>query len=197
MQDLTKALEFLIRNLADCFVSLLLIRFYLQAMRIPFRHPLAHFVLTLTNWLVLPLRHVLRAVGRFDTTSILLAWLIAFLMQILISFIYPWHVVLTSPVSLAAFASAAMLELFKISLFLLLSAILCQSVMSWLMPYNPLMPTLSQFTQPWLRPLRRFIPPIDGIDITPWIMSLLILTILGFLVPFAEKIIVAQIIIAA
>ena len=165
MLTLTRALEFLIRNIADFFVLVLLARFYLQALHVSFRHPLARFVLAMTNWIVLPLRRVVPAAGRFDTTTILLAWLIAFLMHVLLFLLAPWNAILSAPLSIVALMGAALLELVKMSLCLLFAAVIGQALMSWIAPYNPLMPVLNTLTNPFLRPLRRFIPPVGGVDI--------------------------------
>ncbi|SFN92831.1 YggT family protein [Formivibrio citricus] len=197
MLTLHKALNFLIRNIAEFFVLLLLVRFYLQAARVSFRHPLAHFVLALTNWIVLPLRRIIPAAGRFDTTSFVLALVCAFLMHILLLLITPWPFILTSPLSLAALLLAAFVELVKMSLYLLFAAIIGQALMSWLSPINPLMPILNALTTPFLRPLRRFIPPIGGIDITPLVVVLLIQLVLNVLIGQLEILILQRVLIAA
>ena len=48
-----------------------LLRLYMQYQRIPFGNPVGRFVFALTDWLVLPLRRVLPALGRLDTASLL------------------------------------------------------------------------------------------------------------------------------
>lgn len=197
MLTLQKTLSFLIRNIAEFFVLLLLVRFYLQAARVSFRHPLAHFVLTLTNWIVLPLRRFIPAAGRFDTTSFVLALACAFVMHILLLLITPWPFILTSPLSLAALLLTAFVELLKLSLYLLFAAVIGQALMTWIAPFNPLMPILNALTTPFLRPLRRFIPPIGGVDITPLILVLLIQLVLNVLISQLEILILQRVLIAA
>lgn len=187
------ALDFLIRNIADFFVLLLLTRFYLQAAKISFRHPLTHFVLAMTNWIVLPVRRMLPAKGRFDTTSLLIALVIAFLMHVLLFLIRPWPIMLASPVTLLALMGASVLELIKMTLYLLLAAVIGQALMSWIAPFNPLMSTLNTLTMPFLRPLRRFIPPIGGVDITPLVMILLIHLLLNVFIPQLEQLILQSV----
>lgn len=55
-------LRFLIKTLSDLFILVVLLRFYLQLARAPFQHPLAQFVMGLTNFAVLPLRRKLPSV---------------------------------------------------------------------------------------------------------------------------------------
>src|SRR5674476_1335940 len=56
-----------------------LLRLYMQYLRIAMSarsgNPLGGFVFALTNWLVLPLRRVLPAIGRLDTSSLVAAYL--------------------------------------------------------------------------------------------------------------------------
>jgi len=55
-------------------------------------------------------------------------------------------------------------------------AILIRVIVSWLNvnPYNPLVSFVYQVTDPILEPLRRIIPPLGMIDITPIIAMLLL-----------------------
>ncbi len=193
----TQTLAFLIRNVADFFVLLLLARLYLLAAKVSFRHPLTHFVLSMTNWIVLPLRRVIPAAGRFDTTSFVLALVLAFLMHALLLAITPWPFILASPLSLLALLVVALLELAKMSLYLLFAAVIGQALMSWISPYNPLMPVLNALTTPFLRPLRRFIPPVGGVDITPFVLILLIQLVLNVLFVQLEPLILQRVLIAA
>ncbi|MBS1154193.1 MAG: osmotic-shock protein [Proteobacteria bacterium] len=193
----TQTMSFLIRNLADFFVLLLLTRLYFQAAKVSFRHPLAHVVLSLTNWMVLPLRRVIPAAGRFDTTSFILAWFFAFLMHLLLLTLSPWPFILASPLSLAALMIAALLELVKMSLYLLFAAVIGQALMSWIAPYNPLMSVLNVLTAPFLRPLRRFIPPVGGVDITPLVLILLIQLLLNVFLSQLEPLVLQRVLIAA
>jgi YggT family protein len=55
-------------------------------------------------------------------------------------------------------------------------AILARVLFSWIRPdpYNPLVRFVVQITDPILRPLQRYIPPIGMLDISPLIALLLI-----------------------
>jgi len=53
-----------------------LLRFYMQWQRIPFGNPVGRFLFAITDWIVLPLRKVLPGYRRFDTSSVLAAYLI-------------------------------------------------------------------------------------------------------------------------
>ncbi|WP_373974583.1 YggT family protein [Chitinibacter sp. SCUT-21] len=190
---LTSVLDFLIRNLLEFLILLLLARFYLQAAKVSFRHPLGQFVLALTNWLVLPVRKLIPPFKTYDSTSMVLAWLIAFGMHSLLLAITPWPFDFSAGASIVALALTATLELVKMSLYLLFAAVIGQALMSWLAPYNPLMPTLTGLTAPFLRPIQKIIPPIGGIDISPLVLILLIQLILGVVIAELEPILLQSV----
>jgi YggT family protein len=62
---------------------------------------------------------------------------------------------------------------------LLTLAIFARAILSWFVrdPYNPLVYWLDRLTDPILEPIRRFVPPIGMMDITP-IIALFLLQIL-------------------
>ncbi|XLM20869.1 YggT family protein, partial [Chromobacterium piscinae] len=76
-------LQFLIKVLSGLFVLVLLLRFYLQVARAPFKHPLCQFVMAATNFLVLPARKLVPSVRNYDTATMLLAWLVCLLARVL------------------------------------------------------------------------------------------------------------------
>lgn len=183
---LANTLTFLIRNLADFFILVLLARFYLQAAQVSLQQPLGRFVLALSNWIVLPLRRILPPVYGYDTASLILAMFCALLMQLLLLAVAPWSFVFSSPMTLLAIGTVSLLEVIKMSLYLLFAAVLAQALLSWITPHSPLQPTLQQLTAPFLRPLRRMIPPVGGVDITPLILLLLIQLLLNIFIAELE-----------
>ncbi|HWP13222.1 MAG TPA: YggT family protein, partial [Ramlibacter sp.] len=70
----------IISFLLDVAIGLLggtcLLRLYMQHQRISFKNPVGRFVFALTDWLVLPLRRILPSMGRWDTASLVAAFLL-------------------------------------------------------------------------------------------------------------------------
>lgn len=62
-------------------------------------------------------------------------------------------------------------------------AILARVLLSWfnVNPYNPIVSFLYQVTEPILGPLRRYIPPLGMIDITPIVAIILLQVVEQFL----------------
>ncbi|KMN83348.1 YggT family protein [Chromobacterium alkanivorans] len=169
-------LRFLIHTLFGLFVLVLLLRFYLQVARAPFKHPLCQFVMAATNFAVLPLRKLVPAMRGYDSATMLLAWLVALLSNVLVTLLSSVPEVFTFPQVWVALSLLSLLEVFKQSLTLLMGSVIVQAVLSWVSPYNPLMPVLDALTRPFLRPFRK--ANVGGVDLSPLVLFLIIQVIL-------------------
>jgi YggT family protein len=184
---LSEMFSFLVRNLAGFFILNLLLRFYLQVVRAPFGHPLAQFTVKLTNFAVLPLRRVIPSLAGYDSATILLAWFCSALMHGLLLALLPLPLNFLAPNAMAGLALLALLTLIQYSLYLLFGAVFVQAVMSWINPYNPLTPLLDALTRPYLAPIRRLLPSLGGLDLSPLVLILVLQMILQFGVTPAES----------
>jgi YggT family protein len=155
---------FLIDTVATFFVVLLLLRFHFQWLRVPFHNPAGAFVLAMTSWLVMPVRRVIPGLRGYDLPTLLLAWLVQAVG------LWAQFAVVGGEPRLAAIATVALVDLLRYSLYLLMFAVLVQAVMSWFRTESPFEPVLQALTRPFLRPLRRFIPPVGGFDLTPLVL---------------------------
>jgi YggT family protein len=77
-----------------------------------------------------------------------------------------------------AVALVALVDLLRYSLYILIGAVIIQVVFSWLNPYTPAAPVLDALTRPFLRPLRRFVPLLGNIDLTPLVLVVLVQVVL-------------------
>ncbi|GAB3244123.1 YggT family protein [Chitinimonas naiadis] len=193
---LQEALAFLVRNLASFFILNLLLRFYLQVARAPFGHPLAQFTVKLTNFIVMPVRRVIPSVAGYDTATLLLAWLGALLMHLILLLLAPYPFDLSNPSTTLGLMALAVLELMKLTLYLMFGAILVQAVLSWVNPYNPLAPLLDKLTRPFLNPIRKLLPAIGGIDLSPFVLLLVLQMVLMFVLAPIEQRVLMYIVIA-
>jgi YggT family protein len=69
----------------------------------------------------------------------------------------------------------------RMAVYIFIGALILQAVLSWINPYSPLAAPAQQLTRPLLDPLRRFIPLISGIDLSPLVAILLLQVVLMFL----------------
>ena len=163
---------FLVDTVVAFFVFLLLARFHFQWLRVPFRNPLGEFVLATTNWCVVPARRVIPGLAGLDLPTLLLAWVLqglGFWIQATIAGAEP---------GVAAIAALAAVDMLRYSLYILVFAIIVQVVFSWINPHAPFAPMFDLLTRPFLRPLRRFVPPIGNIDLTPLVLLVIVQVLL-------------------
>ncbi|NND44958.1 MAG: YggT family protein [Xanthomonadales bacterium] len=158
-----RALTYLVSTLFDLYIVAVLLRLCLQWVRADFYNPLTQFLVRITNPLLLPLRRIIPAIGPLDTASVVLALGLELLSLFIVTQIngitYGW----------LALIVLAITKLLMALLWLYFFLILATVIISWLggKVRHPIIPLMYQLTEPVLRPLRRLIPPIGGLDLTP------------------------------
>ena len=174
----TNAIVFIVNSLAQLYLLVLLLRLLLPWIRINFNNPISQAILRLTSPLVLPVRRLLPPIGRVDTATLV----VAFGIQYLAILIIMWILGRTPAIAPIAVTSIVNLVILTINLFIF--AIIIRIVLSWLGAggsYNPALAIIDAITEPVLRPFRRRIPPIGGLDISP-IFAIILLSALAILV---------------
>lgn len=175
----TALLMQIIQGAFKFFMYLLLLRFWIIAFRLPFRHPLGDFVRVCTGWMTRPFE------GRSTNhlwlmlVPLALAWILSFLLIEIILFVFGFGgfgMTLTVNVALTI-VGASICEVLAALLWLLTIGIIFQSILSWVHPYAPIMPFLIAFSAPVLNPIRRHVPLIGNIDFSP-LIALVIIQIL-------------------
>lgn len=157
------AVLFIINALLTLVVVAFLLRALMPLVRADFRNPLGQAVLQFTDPLVRPLRRVLGPAGRVDVASIVAVLLVQFagtaLLRLVAGAGFSFSVTLLAATRMLA---QTVLSLFSI-------AILAYVVLSWIAPgaYSPATRLLGALCEPLLRPVRRIIPPIAGLDLAP------------------------------
>ena len=162
---------------ASFFSALFVLRFVLQWTRAPFRNPIGHFVITLTNWAAVPLRRVVPGFRGLDLSTLVAAWLIEAAAVVLVLGILGALGVDMVPAALGA----GFIEMLRTVAYVILGATLGLVVLSWVNPYAPLAPVFNAVADPFLRPFQRVVPPIGGIDLSPLFLLLVLQVLLGFL----------------
>src|SRR5918999_1373157 len=157
----------LINTVVVLFVFLLLLRFHFQWLRVPFRNQVGEFVLAATSWMVIPARRVMPGLAGLDLATLLLAWIIQALG------VWVEGEIRGIEFGLVGLVLAALVDLVRYSLYILVAAVIIEVVFSWINPGTPVAPVISALTRPFLRPLRRFVPPIGAFDLTPLVLVVL------------------------
>jgi YggT family protein len=163
---LGQILNLLIDTVASFFATALLARFALQAARAPFRNPLGQFVMAVTNWMVVPARRFVPSAWGYDSASLVLAWAWQVL-NIALMTLLTAHAFSLALMPVVGVLLIALLEVFKIGLYLIMGVVLISAIFSWINPYAPLADLFNSLSRPWLQPFRKLIPPVGGVDLTP------------------------------
>jgi YggT family protein len=171
---------FLLKSLAQFLSILLLMRFFMQLFRVSFNNQVGTFVVQLTNWAVLPLRRVLPGVFGLDLSSLLPAYLLQAIVLFAALSLQTGLTVLMPGSLVVEILFGSLLALLRTSIYLLIGLLILQAVLSWVNPYSPINRPINQITQVFLGPIRRVVPPIANIDLSPLIAILLAQVVLIF-----------------
>lgn len=171
------ALRYLIDTIFSVFTALFLLRFFLQWARADFYNPISQAIVRITNPLVLPLRRVIPGLGGLDVASLVAALLIQMVALAVMKYLAG-----ASPDWLMLLPAAAI----ALGLFILqglIFLIFISVIVSWFRPdpRNPVVSLLYSLTEPVLRPARRIIPPMGGLDLSPMIVLIVLYVLLIFL----------------
>jgi YggT family protein len=180
---LANALIFVAQVAFGLLTLALLLRFYLQWVRAPYRNPLADFVNALTDFMVRPARRVVPGLWGLDLPTLLLAWLVQLLELLVVLQVRGYRFgaeVGLAAIGIAALAATAVL---KMLIYIVLAATLLQALLSWINPGSPVAPLLDAMTRPFLHLFRRRIPPVGNVDLSP--LLLLVVCQLLLMLPVA------------
>jgi YggT family protein len=171
--------EFLVDAAAAFFVFLLIARFHFQWLHVPFRNPIGEFVVACTNWIVYPARRVVPSLGGLDLASWLAAWLLQGCALYVTLALRGWDAGSRIGAALAGLAALAFVDLLRYSVYILMFAIIVQVILSWVNPYHPFAAVFDAMTRRFLRPLRRIVPSIANVDLSPLVLILLLQVLLS------------------
>src|SRR4051812_40564398 len=132
---LAQTLIFLVTTAGDLLVLALLLRFIMQLTRAPARNQLALFLAALTDFLVRPARRVIPGWWGLDIATLVLAWLTAMLEMWLILAIRGYELGSATGIALALIATLGLLHLVRLSIYIIMAAVILQAVLSWVQPY--------------------------------------------------------------
>ena len=163
-----QAIQFVLDAVFSLFILAALVRFWMQAFRAPSRNPIAQFSMALTDWAVKPLRRVIPGLLNLDWASLIVAGLLEFVLQLLLVLVSVGGVSpFENPTVLSVLLFLSFVKLVRLSIYVFMGALIIQVVLSWVNPYHPFAPFFNALTEPFLKPVRRVIPPVGGFDISP------------------------------
>ena len=173
------ALIFVVQTLLSLTVFVFLLRLLLQWSRADFRNQVAQAVVRITNPVILPLRRVLPPIGKLDTASAVAVLLIAILEEGILLWLGGIPIMYAG----SYWPRAVLFRIIDITLTTYLYAIFIYALLGMVAPggYSPVQSILTSLCEPVLRPFRRIIPPIGGIDLSPLWASIILIALLKLL----------------
>ena len=135
----------------------LLLRFWMQAIRVRPPSSVAQFTFQLSDWLVRPLRRIVPGVGGYDWASLIGAFLIV-LLATSVLFLAGW--------TTQAVLLAALQRFLQWILYGFMAMLVIEAIFSWVNPHAPLAPFVRAPNEPLLRPLRRMVPLVGNLDLS-------------------------------
>jgi YggT family protein len=168
--NVTQALVFVVNAVAQLYLFVLLLRILLPWLGADYRNPITQAILKITSPVVVPLRRIIPPVGRVDTATVLVAFIIQYLLIMLILLIFG------KSATIGTIALTAIVDLVLLMLRLFVFAIIIRVILSWISPggYNPALAIIHALTDRVLLPFRRIIPPLGGLDLSPLVAIILI-----------------------
>jgi YggT family protein len=183
---LNQAAIFLVETIVGLLSLALLLRFYLQVVRAPYRNPVSQFLCALTDWAVIPARRVVPGLWGMDLASLVLAWLCEVLVLFAVLALRGMEAEAATGTVIVAILVLAAVKILKISIYILMVAVIVQAILSWVNPYSPIGPLLNSLTQPFLRPLQKRVPMVANVDLSPLVLIIVLQLILMLPVAWLE-----------
>ena len=183
---MTQPIVLIVRLVFDLVIIFLLMRFSLQLARADFYNPVSQSIVQVTNPMLAPLRRVIPPIKGQDTAALLLAYGFALIFLVVA---YSVTGALPNPLVLLLLAP---LHLLEIVLDMLFWGVIIHAILSWFPNAQgaPAARVLNQLITPLLAPIRRMIPELGGIDLSPIALLLLLQILKISLVPILVSLLV-------
>lgn len=169
---LYQIISFVLEVVTGLLTGACLLRLYMQFQRIPLSakagNPIGRFVFALTDWLVLPLRRLLPAMGRIDTGSLVGAFLVQLVYFSSLWLLNGGEVAVVTVIVLAAFG------VMRMAITGMVAIVIVFAILSWVQTQSYLSDLLERLVAPALAPIRRVLPLIGGIDLSPLVLLVLL-----------------------
>ncbi len=166
----------LIDTLGGLFVMAILLRFLLQLVKADFYNPISQAIVKITSPLLNPLRRIIPGMGGYDIAALVLAFFVQALLIVLKMKLVGYMVFPPAAIFAQSLVSLTrgLLDLYTFALFIIVIA-------SWVAPhsYNPGLMLLRQLTEPLCGAVRRFIPPVGGLDFSVMVILFVIMIVKG------------------
>ena len=178
----TNPLVFVIEIAFGIYVLIVLLRFLLQLVHADFYNPLSQFIVKATTPVLQPLRRFIPGLGGIDISSLVLAWILKAIELALIYLVSGIGLFILQPLVLA------IPELVNLTINIFIFSILIIVILSWISPgaHHPIASLLYDLTSPIMEPIRRRMPDMGGLDLSPMVAMVALMLLKMLVVPPLE-----------
>jgi YggT family protein len=150
-----------------------LLRLYMQYLQVPLAarsgNPLGGFVFALTDWIVLPLRRVVPSLGRWDLASLVAVYLLE-----LGQFSILWWIGGMAGAGLTLVPLVAGFGVVRLAISAMTGLVIVYAVLSWVPTNSVFTAVIERLCAPPLKPIRKLVPLVGGIDLSPLVLLVLL-----------------------
>ncbi|PWQ93016.1 YggT family protein [Leucothrix pacifica] len=159
---------FLVETLLSLYISAVVIRFLLGYARADFYNPLSQFLVKITNPVLVPVRRFVPSIGKLDTSAVAVAFVLIIIKVLLIAAIVGVSANIVSLIWLAVG------ELIRSVIWVYIIALILMAVISWIGSShgNPVAPLVNSLVSPLVTPVRRRMPPVGMLDLSPMVVMI-------------------------
>jgi len=160
---LSQAGLFLVETLFSLYILAVLLRFLFQLVRADFYNPISQFLVTVTNPPLRPLRRVVPGFWGVDLAAVVL------LLALTVLKLYVLYLLLGQTPGAGGVLVMAVADLLNTTIWIFIVTLFIRVILSWVNPggYNPALGLLYSLTEPLMRPARRLLPAVGGLDLSP------------------------------
>lgn len=166
----TDPVVFLIDTLFSLYILAVMLRFLLQWIRADFYNPVSQFLVKITHPPLKIMRRFIPAIGRVDSSSLLLA--------LILQMIANFSILALKGLSIGVVALALLsfTDLIKMMMDIFVYAIFAAALLSWFAAgsYSAVSSILYSLTEPMLSVCRKVLPDMGGIDLSPLVALVLL-----------------------
>ena len=183
MPYLQNAGVFLIQTIFGFFIVMFLLRSLLIAIGAPFNQPICRFVYLVTNPVTMPLRNVIPRWRRIEFSSLLIAYLLALVESLVFVALFG------AALSIGGLLLRAAADTLDWIVLIELVAIFGYCIISFFPSahYDSNFRLLAQLVEPVVRPFRKLLPPLGGMDFSCWFAAIaLVLVRMLIVAPLAD-----------
>ena len=159
---------FLVETLLSLYISAIVIRFLLGYARADFYNPLSQFLVKITNPVLVPVRRFIPSFGKLDTSAVAVALVLMIIKTALVTGI------VGASLNVVTLLWLSVGELIRSVIWVYIIALILMAVISWIgsSQGNPVSPLVNSLVSPLVNPVRRRLPPVGMLDLSPMVVMI-------------------------